>query len=162
MKHLVLASLLATVPAVVTYHEAESAPATKPSAGRAPACKASGQPIIEIRHKSEIKAPTSHSAIYPTGAWTYQPIAIDGTAGPLESGCLTSAQLDSVKVALRESPWTITRSRIACFAYSPSYTEYYVHRKLRFTAQMCSGASVDAVTRSAVALVEGLLPARTL
>ncbi len=157
MKHLVLASLMVAIPAA-----AESGPANQPAARPAPACKAHGQPIIEIRHNSEIKAPTSRSAIYPTGAWTYQAVAADGTAGALVSGCLSSAQLDSVKTALHDAPWTITRSRIVCFAYSPSYTDYIVRRKLRFTAQMCSGASVDPVTQAAIALVEGLLPTHSL
>lgn len=157
MRYLVLASLMVAVPAA-----AESVPARNPATRPESACKAHGQPIIEIRHNSEIKAPTSRTAIYPTGAWTSQAVSADGTAGPLESGCLTSLQLDSVKTALHDAPWTITRSRIACLAYSPSYTDYIVRRKLRFTAQMCSGASVDTVTQSAIALVEGLLPAQRL
>jgi hypothetical protein len=161
MKHLVLASLLFALPAALPT-AAESAPAAKPSSSPALACKATGQPIVEIRHNSEIAAPTSRSAIYATGAWTYQTFAADGTAGPRESGCLTAAQLESVDVALHDAPWSITRTQIQCFAYSPSYTDYIVRRKLRFTSQMCSGESVDTVTQSAISLVESLLPAHTL
>jgi hypothetical protein len=161
MKHLVLASLLFAVPAALPT-SAESAPAKKSSAAPTLACKATGQPIIEIRHNSEIKAPTSRSAIYATGAWSYQTFAADGTAGPRETGCLTAAQLDSVDAALHDAPWSITRTEMQCLAYSPSYTDYIVRRKLRFTAQMCSGASVDTVTQSAISLVETLLPQHTL
>lgn len=158
MKNVVLASLLVAVPAALP-DAAESAP-HQHSSGPALACKATGQPIVEVRRNSEIKEATSWSAIYATGAWTYQPIAADGTMGLRETGCLTSAQLDAVNAALADAPWSITRSQMACFAYSPRYTDYIVRRKLRFTSQMCSGESVDATTQAAIALVEGLLPQR--
>lgn len=117
-------------------------------------CQASGVPLLEIRERAEIAMPTSTTTIYASGAWTYVPVDKDGTRGAIERGCFDTKELREIRKAVQRAPWQVTVSRIACFAYDPTFTEYRVHGKLRFTERMCSGKTADADTMDAIELVK--------
>ena len=91
---------------------------------------AEAKPLMEIRYRSEIAAPTTTIQLWSTGAWTLQRFDADGTLASTTKGGLDNAELAEVRTALRAAPWQVTFSRIMCFAYSPSYTQYFVHGKL--------------------------------
>ena len=125
-----------------------------------PACRADGTPLFEIRKRSDIAAPTSTIAIYATGAWTFQPLDASGHAGAATTGCLDRDTLGALRGVIEESPWDTTYSRIVCRAYSPSFTEYYVHGRLEYTARMCGAQRLDEQSLGAIQIVEGELAKR--
>jgi hypothetical protein len=132
-------------------------PATPPPAPVKPpvaACKAEGTPLFEIAKRSEAQQPTSTTAIYNTGAWTFQPIDKDGHAGALVTGCFDKPTLARIRSAVNESPWDVTFDRIVCRAYSASYTEYSVHGKHEYTARLCGGQRLDNESAGALRLIE--------
>jgi hypothetical protein len=118
------------------------------------ACKAEGTPLFEIAKRSEAHEPTSTTAIYSTGAWTFQPIDKDGHTGALVGGCFDKPTLARIRTAVNESPWDVTFSRIVCRAYSASYTDYAVHGKHEYTARLCNGQALDNESAGALRLIE--------
>ncbi|NVB79135.1 MAG: hypothetical protein HOV81_12110 [Kofleriaceae bacterium] len=129
-------------------------PAPKPPVD---SCRATGTPIFEIRKRSEAKEPTSTVAIYSTGAWTFQPIDASGRAGALTTGCFDKPTLRSIRSAVTDSPWTVTRNEIVCMAYSASFTEYYVNGKYEYTARMCGEQRLDATSAAAITKIDAAL-----
>ena len=118
------------------------------------ACRADGAPLFEIRKRSEIPAATSTAVIYATGAWTFQPIDQDGRLGVLATGCLDKRTINSMHELIDESPWKTTFLRFACMAYSPSFTEYYVHGRREYTARLCSTERLDEKSAGALSIIE--------
>ncbi len=161
MKHLVLASLaLATMTGSAAARRIPTPPAP-PAPSPAPgvkSCKMAGLPLFEIRHRSEVKAPTSTVSVYATGAWVYRPVAEDGTPGATTGGCLDRRQLASIRQALRNTTWDVTHQKIRCFAYAPSYTEYVVRGRVMFHDQLCSGDVLDEQSRAQLMRIESILP----
>jgi len=121
------------------------------------ACRASGTPMIEIRKRAEIAMPTSTTAIYSNGAWTFQPIDKDGRPGALTIGCFDKHTSQSLRDAVNQSPWDTTLNRIVCRAYSASFTEYYVHGQLEYTARLCGPQRLDDKSLGAIKIIEGEL-----
>jgi hypothetical protein len=115
------------------------------------------QTLLEIRYKSEIAAPTKELALYSSGAYTLRTFNADGSVASVLRSGLDNSEMAQVRTALRTAPWDITFMRIACFAYDPSYTQYVVRGKLVYTAQSCSGAMIDGVSREAIATIESLI-----
>jgi len=111
-------------------------------------------PLFEIRKRSDIAAPTADIKIYDSGAWTYQPIDKAGHPGAITTGTFDRRTLALVKRTIDRAPWDTTFSRIVCRAYSPSFTQYYVHGKLEFTARLCGAERLDERSRAAIAVVE--------
>jgi hypothetical protein len=118
------------------------------------ACSASGTPLFEIAKRSEAQEPTSTTAIYNNGAWTFLPIDKAGHAGALVSGCFDKPTLLRIRAAINESPWDVTFDRIVCRAYSASFTEYSVHGKHEYTARLCGGQRLDNESAGALRLIE--------
>lgn len=117
------------------------------------------RPILEIRYGSEIAAPTKTVLVWGAGAYTVKSYDADGVlTNTLRTG-FDNTEMAQVRTALRVAPWTITYSKIVCFAYSPSFTEYYVRGKLVYRAQMCSGAMADDVSLQSIATIEKLIAA---
>jgi hypothetical protein len=116
-----------------------------------------GRPMIEIRYRSEIAAPTKTVALYASGLYQMRSYDEQGALTAASRGVLDKSSLRDVRGALQVAPWEITYSRIMCFAYSPSYTEYYVRGKLMWREQMCSGQNADDVTRQSLATIVKLL-----
>ncbi|HSD86097.1 MAG TPA: hypothetical protein VLB44_01235, partial [Kofleriaceae bacterium] len=67
-------------------------------------CSAAGTPLFEIRRRSAIAAPTSTTALYSTGAWTFQPIDTDGHAGAPTTGCFDKGTTESLRDVIDQSP----------------------------------------------------------
>jgi hypothetical protein len=120
-------------------------------------CAAVGTPLFEIRKRSDVAAETSTTTIYNTGAWTFQPIDKDGHAGAFSAGCFTKQTIGSLRQVINESPWTTSFNRIVCRAYSASFTEYYVHGSLEYTARLCGAQRLDEKSLGAIQIVEGQL-----
>lgn len=114
-------------------------------------------PLFEIRHRSDAAEPTSTIAIYANGAWTYQPIDKDGRLGALSTGYFDKRTSKALHHAVLDAPWDTTFSRIVCKAYSPSYTEYYVHGQREYTARLCGAERLDEKSAGAIKLVESEL-----
>lgn len=162
MKHLVFASLaLATMTGSASARRIPmppAPPAPSPPAPGVRSCKMAGLPLFEIRHRSEIAAPTSTVSVYATGAWVYRPVAEDGTPGAISGGCLDRRQLASIRQSLRNTTWDVTHQKIRCFAYAPSYTEYVVRGRVMFHDQLCSGDVLDEQSRAQLTRIESILP----
>jgi hypothetical protein len=165
MKLALLASLATSLTATAAFARRlpEPMPPTPmppmPGAQAAKTCHAAGLPLFQIRQRSEVKGqPTSTTSIYSNGAWTFRPVDKDGKAGALTTGCLAKDDLKTVRASIRSAPWTITHQRIACLAYSPTYTEYVVRGRLKFHAQMCNGDVLDETSRASIAAIEAVLP----
>jgi hypothetical protein len=118
------------------------------------ACRATGTPLFEIRKRSELAEPASTTAIYSTGAWTIQPTDKDGRLGARTTGCLDNRTLESLRHVINDSPWDTTFSRVVCRAYSPSFTEYYVHGELEYTARLCGPQRLDEKSLGAITIIE--------
>jgi hypothetical protein len=121
------------------------------------ACRASGAPLFEIRHRSDMAEPTSTTSIYSNGAWTFQPYDKDGHAAAVTSGCLDKKTTMSLRDVINQSPWDTTFLRIVCKAYSPSFTEYYVHGQLEYTARLCGAQRLDEKSLGAIKIIENEL-----
>jgi hypothetical protein len=115
------------------------------------------QTLLEIRYKSDVAASTKELQIYSSGAYTLRTFNADGTVASVIRTGLDNTEMAQVRSALRDAPWDITYTRIACFAYDPSYTQYVVRGKLVYTAQSCSGAMIDDVSRQSIATIEKLI-----
>jgi hypothetical protein len=98
--------------------------------------------------------PTSTTSIYSNGAWTYHVDEKAGQVGMTLSGCLDKQALMSMRSVINQSPWDTTFSRIVCKAYSPSYTEYYVHGQLEYTARLCGAQRLDDKSLGAIKIIE--------
>lgn len=112
------------------------------------ACQARGTPLLEIRERSETSAAVTTKRIYASGAWTLS--TEDATA----RGCFSQQELRAIRRAVQRAPWHATKSRIACFAYDPNFTEYVVHGRLRYTHRLCSGSIADARTLAAIEVIQ--------
>lgn len=130
------------------------APPSHPTKPPVLACRAAGTPLFEIRKRSDIAAPLSTTAIYSTGAWTFQPIDKAGHAGALTMGCFDKDTTASLRDIINESTWDTTFSRIVCRAYSPSFTEYFVHGQLEYTARMCGAQRLDDKSLGAIKIID--------
>lgn len=122
-------------------------------------CAPHGTPLLEIRERAEIAMPTATTKIYASGAWTYQPVDKDGRKGAASRGCFSKKELRQIRKAVQRAPWQITKSPIRCFAYDPSFTQYLVRGRLRFTERMCSGTTADLETMEALSFVKQKLAA---
>jgi hypothetical protein len=123
------------------------------------ACRADGTPLFEIRNRSDVKEPTSTTKIYANGAWTFQPIDVDGRLGAATSGCFDRAALSTIRTAVRRAPWDVTFSRVVCRAYAPSFTEYYVDGRHEYTARLCGEQRLDDASAAAIESIEAELAA---
>jgi hypothetical protein len=112
-------------------------------------CNANGTPLFEIRKRSEADGPTSTARIYANGAWTFQP-----QKGALMTGCFDKSTTASLKHVVNDSPWDASLLQMTCRAYSPNYTEYYVHGELEYTARMCGAQRLDDKSLGAIKIVE--------
>jgi len=125
-------------------------------AGRAP----TAQTLMTIELKSETAAPTKTVQLWSTGAYTVTSRDETGTVTSIVRAGVSTKAMASIKTALKNASWTVTTSDVRCFAYSPSYTQYVVKGELMYTAQLCSGSTVDGVTAQSIATIESLLPVR--
>lgn len=145
MKHLViLASLVCALSSQTAV------------AGRDP----TAQTLMTIELKSEVAAPTKTVQLWSTGAYTVTSRDESGTVTSIVRSGVSNKAMSAIKTALREASWTVATSDIRCFAYSPSYTQYVVKGDLMYTAQLCSGSSIDSTTAQSIATIESLLPVR--
>lgn len=129
-------------------------PPAKPPVNK---CRATGTPLFEIHKRSEMAEPTSTTAIYASGAWTFQPIDKDGRAGARVTGCFDKRTTKSLRQVIARSPWDTTLSRIVCKAYSPSFTEYYVKGQREYTARLCGAERLDEKSLGAIEIIEAVL-----
>ncbi|HEY5927433.1 MAG TPA: hypothetical protein VIV11_37370 [Kofleriaceae bacterium] len=121
------------------------------------ACRADGMPLFEIRKRAEGQLPTSTTKIFSTGAWTFQPIDKAGHAGALSTGCFDKPAMQAIRRAVSDAPWDVTISNKVCKAYSPYFTEYYVHGKYEYTARLCGEQRIDQTSAAAIKHIESEL-----
>jgi hypothetical protein len=117
-------------------------------------CAAAGVPLFEIRHRSEAQQPTWTMSIYSNGAWVRSRFDIDGGFAGRDAGCFDKATLIAIRDAIHDAPWDVTVSSVVCRAYSPSFTEYYVHGKYEYTARLCGEQRIDATSAASIQLIE--------
>ena len=133
---------------------ADKPPVEPPSKPPVAACPIEGTPVFEIRKRSDVPAPTSTIGLYASGAWTFQRFDKDGHPGELVTGCLDRSTTRELRTSIDRSPWQVTRPPFLCRAYSASYTEYYVHGRLEYTARLCGPESLDDTSLATIHLVE--------
>ena len=131
-------------------------PVVKPPIATPPvaSCRADGTPLFEIRKRSEAEEPTSVATIYGSGAWTFTSIDKHGHASAPITGCFDKRTLHDIRGAVNRAPWDVTFSRIVCKAYSPSWTEYFVHGKHEYTARLCGEQRIDDASAAAIKTIE--------
>lgn len=117
-----------------------------------PSCTTRGPLLLEIREGSDTTRSMTTTKIFASGAWT-----VTTGRSHSERGCFDRRELRAIRSAVQRAPWQITSRTMACFAYDPSFTEYFVRGTLRYTARMCSGETADAETLQAIALVNAEL-----
>ena len=132
-------------------------PVVMPPAPPVTACRATGTPLFEIHKRADVAMPTSTIAIYSTGAWTFSPIDKDGHAGALTTRCFDKPTLATIRHAVNDVPWDVTLSRIVCRAYSATFTEYYVHGSLEYTARLCGPQRLDDESQASLKIIEAEL-----
>lgn len=120
-------------------------------------CAATGTPMFEMRHRSDAREATSTIALHASGAWTFQPIDADGRLGALSTGCLDKSTMQSLRSVIEQSPWDTTTSQITCRAYSPRFTEYFVHGRHEYTARLCGAQRLDDKSLGAIEIIKGEL-----
>jgi len=116
--------------------------------------------MLSIRYGSELPAETKTVELTSSGGWEVKMFDASGALTSTSRGHLDRKVYEQVRAAVIAAPWTITMSRIACFAYSPNYTQYSVQGTVRFTDQTCSGATADDVTVRSIATIESALGLR--
>jgi hypothetical protein len=113
-----------------------------------PPCSTQGTPLLEIREGSDTSSAVTTKKIYNSGAWT---LTSDSESA---RGCFSKKEIRGIRQALQHARWKVTQSPIACFAYDPHFTQYWLNGKLRYTDRMCSGKRADDDTRDALDLVQ--------
>lgn len=116
--------------------------------------------VIEIRHRSEVAAPTDTIRVLANGRVLTVKRDADGHVTEREQTVLDKRELRVIRQAVRAATWDVTVSKIRCFAYSPSYTEYVVHGDVMLREQLCSGRAPDDVTAESVATINRVLGLR--
>jgi hypothetical protein len=101
-------------------------------------------PLFEIRKLSEADGTTSTTRVFDNSTWTS-----DARSGRFDKR--TTASLTHL---VDDSPWDTTVLRMTCRAYSPNYTEYYVHGQLEYTARMCGAQRLDEKNLGAIKIIE--------
>lgn len=116
--------------------------------------------LIEIRHRSEVSAPTDTIRVLANGRVLTVKRDADGRVTERDMDLLDKRELRAIRRAVREATWDVTESRIRCFAYSPSYTEYVVHGDVMLREQFCSGRAPDETTAASLATINHVLGLR--
>jgi hypothetical protein len=119
-------------------------------------CRATGTPLFEVRHRSEIDEPTSTIKIFGSGAWTYQPVATNARYA-MSQGCFDSRTIDAIRAAVANAPWDTTISDKVCKAYSARFTEYYVNGRYEYKERLCGAEHIDATSAAAIKLIDEAL-----
>lgn len=112
-------------------------------------CNVEGTPIFEIRKLTK-DAVVSTTAIYKSGAWTFEV----GAKGALTTGCFDKQTTASLKRVIKQSSWETSYLRMVCRAYSPNATEYYVNGQREYTAKLCGPERLDAKSLGAIKVIE--------
>ena len=145
-----LLALLALLPlACASSAAADPATPGKP-APAADSCHPTGPVVFEIDHRADpaAKLTTSAVKVFAGGAWTRSETDGEGKAAAPRTGCIAKPELKQLEATLSGAPWKVTTARIRCMAISAEFTEYQVHGKLVYTQRLCSGQTLDDVSRA--------------
>jgi hypothetical protein len=115
-----------------------------------------GAPLIsEVRTSNGIDVGPSGFEISDTGAWHvyhHDPKAMDTLDA---SGCLTAAELKSLKDALAAAPWKTSHNAVTCDAVAVGHTEW-TSGKHTYADVLCGSESIDSATQNVFSLVHKL------
>lgn len=117
--------------------------------------------MFEIQRRHDDDAATSSIAIYASGGWQVTELDKTGRVAASTTRCFDRRTTATLRAAITQSPWETTILRIVCRAYSPSYTQYYVHGTLEYTARMCGAQRLDAESNRAIASIEATIASAT-
>jgi len=166
MKHAPSLTVLLAVLPLACAASAAADPATPARpAPAADSCHATGAVVFEIDHRADpaAKLTTSAVKVFAGGAWTRSETDGEGKTAAPRTGCVAKPALTQLEAALSGAPWKVTTARIRCMAISAEFTEYQVHGKLVYTRRLCSGQTLDDVSRAkldaAIAQVDALAKA---
>lgn len=119
-------------------------------------CGRKGALLIREAHETDaFDVGPSGFEIFESGAWHvyhHDPKAMDTTDA---IGCLTDAELASVKDALAKAPWQIRHNDVTCDALAIGSTDWTAG-KHSFSDVLCGHESIDMTTRKVFALVQKL------
>jgi hypothetical protein len=111
--------------------------------------------ITEVHTSNGIDVGPSGFEISESGAWHvyhHDPKAMDTLDA---TGCLTDAELASLKTALAKAPWKTSHNAITCDAIALGHTDWTAG-KHAFSEVLCGSESIDSTTHEVFGLVQKL------
>jgi hypothetical protein len=119
-------------------------------------CKAGGAVLFEVDQRADRKAKltTATTQLFENGAWKTEVRDVDGRLARSDSGCLASADLESVRAQLRSATWKTTRTKEACRTDQPRSTLYKWKGRLLYTERTCNLEALDSTSRRALDIIE--------
>ncbi len=113
-------------------------------------CKAEGTALFSVDHRALNQQPTSITAVFASGAWTFVAKDATGKVTADKKGCLDKAQLAKVE-ADTKAPWTVTQKRINCKLVATTWIVDSVNGKEVFTERACGRDMLDDKSAAALA-----------
>ncbi len=132
---------------------------------RAP-CKPSGPILVELAQRLEPgvenedvleTVPTQSTIIYESGAWQHTARDAAGKPLPATGGCTAEADMTRLRTSFARARWKVTQAPVTCAARSPTFVELSLRGKVVWTDRLCSGMTLDEVSRRAVELLAALI-----
>ncbi|MEP6860639.1 MAG: hypothetical protein ABJE66_08475 [Deltaproteobacteria bacterium] len=111
--------------------------------------------ISEVHTSNGIDVGSSGFEVTESGSWHvyhHDPKAMDTLDA---TGCLTEAELTSLKQALANAPWKTTHNAITCDALALGHTEWSAG-KHTYADVLCGSESIDSTTQKLFGLVQKL------
>jgi hypothetical protein len=160
MKNLVLiGSLLAATACSIANAEGPAAPAPPPAPSGAPvpaaSCTRSGDVVFEQAQVSEqgvtpAGVPLWTTTVYAGGGWTRVDVDAQGKITRTMNGCVSPADVKTIRDDLARARWTITHADAACAAISATYVAYSSHGKHLWDQHICGIDTLDPVSQKAL------------
>jgi hypothetical protein len=166
LNKLLFASLLALSSSSTVVADSARAPVPPPANRGCLVTMDAATEVFALERKSDIIKDYTFTklAIMSNGAWTYTETK-NGKAIRTEGGCLSRADLATLKSALTLATWKTTVAEMRCMAYAADYSQYSHNGKSVLTQRMCDGLILDKATQKALAdisaITSKLIPKKT-
>ena len=115
---------------------------------------------LELEQRPEMKAVAARTwtiTVYNDGAWERHDLDGNGRNPGVSNGCMTPAQITTIKTALAKATWTVKHADVMCAAISDTFTTYSSGGKHLWAAHMCQIEYLDDVSEKAIETISALL-----
>jgi hypothetical protein len=164
MNKLCIASLL-TLSAIASAQPTPPTPPGPPVGRPMPAkvCTTNGGALFEEKLELEpdvtmnvVAEKTWRITVYAGGTWQRRELDEHGQHPTLVEGCLSDAQVASIKTELAKATWIVKQHDLACAARGAVFTSYSANGKAVWAEHMCQTAYLDETSAKALAAVKAL------